>query len=59
VAWRASIYQIVIEPFETREQALEAERLAIKTEFPKFNTMHNGQRHPLRELAQIEKAEMS
>ena len=36
------ICRIVIEPFETREQALEAEQLAMKTEFPKCNTTHNG-----------------
>ncbi len=49
--WRTFIYQIVIEPFETREEALEAEQVAIRTEFPKFNTMHNGRRHPVREIA--------
>lgn len=39
--WRAEVYKIVVEPFETREAALEAERIAIKTEAPKYNTMSN------------------
>ena len=40
--WHNMICRIVIEPFEIREQALEAEQIAIKSEFPKFNTVHNG-----------------
>jgi hypothetical protein len=56
-AWRKEICQIVIEPFATREEALEAERNAIKAEFPKFNTTHNGHRHPFQEVAQLECAE--
>jgi hypothetical protein len=51
--WRTSIYKIVIEPFETREAALVAEGAAIKNEFPKFNTVHNGQRHPIHELSSL------
>jgi hypothetical protein len=47
--WHNLICRIVIEPFETREQALEAEQVAIKTEFPKFNTVYNG-RDLLREV---------
>jgi hypothetical protein len=45
------ICQIVIEPFQTREEALAAEEIAIRTEFPKFNSTHNKRRHPLQELA--------
>ena len=30
--------------------ALAAEKVAIRTEFPKFNSMHNGRRHPFQEL---------
>ena len=50
--WHNMICRIVIEPFETREQALEAEQIAIKTEFPKFNTTHNG-RALFREIATL------
>ena len=50
--WRNMICRIVIEPFETREQALEAEQIAIKSEFPKFNTTHNG-RALFREIATL------
>jgi hypothetical protein len=49
-AWRNMICQIVIEPFATREDALAAERLAIRIEFPRFNDVHNGHRHPVQEL---------
>jgi hypothetical protein len=49
-AWRNMICQIVIEPFATREDALAAEQLAIRTEFPRFNGVHNGHRHPVQEL---------
>jgi hypothetical protein len=51
--WRKSICQIVIEPFETREEALAAEELAIRSEFPKFNSVHNKRRHPYQELARV------
>jgi hypothetical protein len=49
--WRKLIHRIVIEPFENREAALEAEEIAIRLEFPKFNTTHNGRRHLGREIA--------
>ena len=49
-AWRNMICQIVIEPFAKREDALAAEQLAIRTEFPRFNGVHNGHRHPVQEL---------
>jgi len=52
--WRTLIHRIIIEPFATRDEALEAEQLAIKTEFPKFNTSHNERRYPLAELPQLE-----
>jgi hypothetical protein len=48
--WRAMICRILIEPFETREQALAAEEVAIRDEFPGFNTAHNRQRHPFQEI---------
>jgi hypothetical protein len=48
-AWANTIYQIVIEPFASREELLEAEQLAIRTEFPKFNRVHNERQYePLR-----------
>jgi predicted GIY-YIG superfamily endonuclease len=49
--WRNMIWQIVIEPFATREEALTAEETAIRDEFPKFNSTHNNRRHPFQELA--------
>jgi hypothetical protein len=49
--WRKQVQRIELEPFATREEALEAERLAIDTEFPKFNTAHNERRSPWRALA--------
>jgi predicted GIY-YIG superfamily endonuclease len=49
--WRKLICLIVIEPFATREEALQAERIAIRNEYPK----HNGQRQPLQELARLRK----
>jgi hypothetical protein len=51
--WADAIHQIIIEPFETREQALAAEEQAIRTEFPKHNVAHNRRRSPLRELARV------
>jgi hypothetical protein len=44
---------ILIEPFTTREEALEAETNAIRTEFPKFNVTHNRRRHPIQELVHM------
>jgi hypothetical protein len=44
------IHRILIEPFETREEALVAEALAIRNELPKFNDTYNGRRHPIQEL---------
>jgi hypothetical protein len=49
--WRDMICRILIEPFETREEALAAEEVAIRAEFPKFNLTHNARRHPFQELA--------
>lgn len=49
-SWRNMIYRIVIEPFVTRDEALAAEQIAIRNEFPKFNITHNSKRHPLQEL---------
>jgi predicted GIY-YIG superfamily endonuclease len=42
--WRDLICLIVVEPFTTREQALDAEQAAIRAEFPKYNRTHNGHR---------------
>jgi Arm DNA-binding domain len=49
--WRDMICRILIEPFDTREEALAAETIAIRTEFPKFNLIHNRRRHPFQELS--------
>jgi hypothetical protein len=48
--WRGMICRILIEPFETREQALAAEAAAIRDEFPGVNLLHNKQRHPFQEI---------
>jgi hypothetical protein len=50
-AWRHMICKIVIEPFETRDAALAAEQVAIRDEFPIFNRVHSGRRHPIQELS--------
>lgn len=39
--WFEQIARVSIEWFETREAALQAERMAIKSERPKFNVVHN------------------
>ena len=51
--WRVAIYQIIIEPFATREEALEAEQQAIRTEYPKYNLIYNNRSNPLREVARL------
>ena len=51
--WANTIHQIIVEPFETREQALDAEELAIRTEFPKHNSRHNRHRLLLHELGRL------
>jgi hypothetical protein len=53
-AWRQMLVKILIEPFITREEALAAERAAIREEFPTFNKVHNQRRHPAKELQHIE-----
>jgi len=50
-SWRNMISFILIEPFETREQAIVAEKIAIRDEFPRFNVVHNKRRHPIHEIA--------
>jgi hypothetical protein len=52
-SWWSAVHQILIEPFATREEALAAEELAIRTEFPRFNRSGNRRRHPIQELARI------
>ena len=42
--WRTAICLIVIEPFATRRRAEEAERVAITTECPRYNSIYNGHR---------------
>src|ERR1700675_1351591 len=49
--WKEFICLIIVEPFETLEELLEAERAAILNEFPKFNQILNGRRHPVQEIA--------
>lgn len=39
--WFDLVARVEIERFPTREDALEAERVAIKTERPQFNIIHN------------------
>jgi hypothetical protein len=58
-AWRGTIFKILIEPFATREEALAAETRAIREEFPRFNQVHNGRRHPAYELRRIARDEES
>jgi predicted GIY-YIG superfamily endonuclease len=53
--WREFICLIIVEPFETREELLEAERDAIINEFPKYNRVLNKRRHPVQELEKREK----
>lgn len=42
--WFDQVAKVEIEQFPTREDALEAEREAIKREKPKFNVIHNRRR---------------
>jgi Arm DNA-binding domain len=49
--WREFICLILVEPFATREELLEAEREAILNEFPKYNRVLNKHRHPVQEMA--------
>jgi hypothetical protein len=51
--WRNLIHRIVIEPFGTREEALDAEQFATRTEFPRFNTARNRRRRPDQKLARL------
>jgi hypothetical protein len=50
---RNLIHRIVMEPFETREEALAAEEAAIRLEFPKFNKVHNAHHKLPREIARL------
>jgi hypothetical protein len=45
--WGLTIVEILIEPFTSREEALEAERRAVREEFPRFNKVHNRRHSPL------------
>jgi hypothetical protein len=51
--WGATIVEILIEPFVSREEALEAEVQAIREEFPRFNAAHNRRRSPFQELIRL------
>lgn len=51
-SWRHLICWIVIEPFETREDAMAAEEMAVWEEFPKFNKSLN-EREPARQMRRI------
>jgi hypothetical protein len=55
-AHRHQIFKILIEPFASREEALQAEETAIRDEFPKFNARHNRRRHPALELRRLERS---
>lgn len=39
--WFDQVAEVKIEKFATRQQALQAEKEAIKTEKPRFNVIHN------------------
>ncbi len=39
--WWTEVANITVEPHKSRTAVLEAERLAILTEHPRYNTMHN------------------
>jgi predicted GIY-YIG superfamily endonuclease len=54
-SWRNFIWMVIAEPFATREELLEAERVAIREEFPKFNRILNKHRHPVQELIREQK----
>jgi hypothetical protein len=41
-AWFADVRRIELEPFPTRRAALDAERIAIRTEAPLYNIEHNS-----------------
>jgi len=43
---------------KSREEALEAETRAIREEFPRFNNVYNGRRHPAQELSVAAKGKM-
>lgn len=40
--WMEKVASLTIENFPTREEALEAETIAIRMEKPKYNIIHNG-----------------
>jgi hypothetical protein len=50
------IAKVLVEPFATRAEVLEAETFAIQTEHPIFNKIHND-RNPLKELARLSEKE--
>jgi predicted GIY-YIG superfamily endonuclease len=41
-SWWSEISHSTLEHFETRQEALDAERAAIRNEKPKYNKIHNG-----------------
>lgn len=44
--WAKDVVTIYIEPFDSRDLALAAEKKAIKTEYPKHNDQHNNGERP-------------
>jgi hypothetical protein len=40
--WANNVFQTLVEPFTSRDELVTAELVAIKSEFPRFNRMHNG-----------------
>lgn len=53
--WAHEIAHVSVEHFDTREQAAEAERQAIRTEHPKYNVAHNvGARRAAAALLEFE-----
>ncbi len=57
-AWFPQVAEITIEHLETRESAINAEKIAIAQERPKFNVMHNRPRFVANEKPDNSKREM-
>ena len=55
--WFKDITRVMIETFPAREDALTAEKEAIKTEHPKFNTHHNKPPKPVRPWKTVTQSE--
>lgn len=56
--WFGQISRVTVEHFETRDEALEAERLAIQTENPTHNKHHKLPENPTRFEAEQNRQEL-